>query len=126
MATQIATLREGVSVSVALKTLYESEMASMPVVSPQGDLVGMVSEYDLIKRLAGQERLTVALLDAPAPFSPPFALVEDTPIHEIEDHIIRLKYRRIPVVDKRGRLTGMVSRRTLIRFYIVASEVAHK
>ena len=91
----------------------------VPIVNDQGALVGLVSEFDLLKVLMeGRELNTVRAEDI---MTRDLKVVqEDTPVEEVirileTNHLIR-----VPVL-KEGKLTGILARRDVLFGYIKAT-----
>lgn len=120
---------------VVARGLAERGISGAPVVDAAGRLVGMVTEGDLLRRLAAPEdrpESWIATLLAPAARQADrFARThgrtaadvmtrgavtaeEDTPIEKLAQAMERRNIRRIPVL-RDDRLVGIVSRADLIR-----------
>jgi len=127
------------------ETLIEREVSAVPVVDGEGRVVGVVSEADLLAKEEFREqyyregyrpplrarlrhRLTQEVRDpkvkargdiaAELMSSPAITVTGQTPTvgaaRLMEEHGIK----RLPVVDRQGRLVGIVSRRDLIRVFV--------
>jgi CBS domain-containing protein len=112
------SIRETSTVLQALKILDQSLLSSVPVIDADGRVIGIASEYDLIK-LVSSKRDRKPVFDSQVPYSPPISVKEMASLEEIEKLVLKKKLRRVPVVDDRGRLKGMVSRRSLVQYYIM-------
>ena len=96
--------------------LTKLNFGSLPVVNDDGTLVGLVSEFDLLKVLMNGGKLET--VTAEEIMAPKVTVVqEDTPV----DGIIRLLETghliRVPVV-RDGKLVGIVARRDILFGYI--------
>ncbi len=98
----------------------------MPVLDDIGDLVGIVTEADLLRdRLrhdARSPRLNHELAAAPAPATVGDVMTRDvfsarpfTDVADLADEMHRLGVRSVPVVEPGQALVGMVSRRDVLR-----------
>lgn len=93
--------------------------SGLPVVDHAGRLVGMVSEFDLLKALLDKKDLhTVKAEDLMSPI--PLCVEEDMAVEEvikimIENHVIRL-----PVV-RNERLVGVIARADVLNHMIEPS-----
>ena len=56
MTFGVATVPAGASLGDAARTLLNHRIRSLPVVDPDGKLVGILSESDLVRALAGPDR----------------------------------------------------------------------
>lgn len=142
MTRDPVTIPPDTPLQVVAGTLAERGFSGAPVVDAEGCLRGMVTEGDLIRRIAAKE-------DAPRSwlrdfFTPAgrqaarFARThgqtagdvmttqlvtaeEDTPIEVIAQAMEERGIRRVPVV-REGRLVGIVSRADLIRALLVPEQ----
>lgn len=118
MTTNLITIQEGDTIEEALKILVNHRVTGLPVVDKKGKMVGVISEYDIIQQLSKHEQPKPAAFREKAKFSDKvFGLAETTPLPDIVKHFIDSKFRRIPIVDSKGRLTGIITRRDLMRVY---------
>jgi CBS domain-containing protein len=135
MVRDVVTVHPDTDVADAIKLLAEHDVSALPVVDDAGNLVGMLSEADLIHRVEigtekrrtwWQEALTGASTLA-ADFAKSHgkkvgevmaagvvSVSEDTPLSEIAALLERKRIKRVPVV-KDGKLVGIVSRSNLIQ-----------
>jgi CBS domain-containing protein len=103
--------------------LTKFNFGSLPVVDDGGTLVGLVSEFDLLKVLMNGRKLEE--VKAKEIMSQDVKVVyEDTPVDEIirlleKEHLIRVPVVR-PIV-KDAKLVGIVARRDILFGYIKAT-----
>jgi CBS domain-containing protein len=127
-----ATIRADAPVEEAARLMLQHRISGLPVVDDNGDLVGMVTEGDLLRREASRQRRrwlelvlgSVKPADGPrlarhATVSevmtrPVVTVREDTPVHEVADILQRDRIKRVPVV-RDAKMTGIVSRADLLR-----------
>ena len=101
--------------------MSECGFGSVPILAADGKLVGIVSEFDLLKAIEeGKELSKVTAGEIMT--KDPITVVRNTPAMEIihllqERHLIRT-----PVVDAAGKLVGVVSRRDIIEGYLRATK----
>lgn len=142
MTTNPVTLPPDMPLPAVAQLFAERGFSGAPVVDADGKLLGMVTEADLMRRLAAPE-------DRPAGwlvrmFSPAgrqaaeFARIhgrtasdvmtrnlitaeEDTPVEKLAKAFEERRIRRVPVV-RDGKLVGVVSRADLIRALMVPEE----
>jgi len=135
MVRDVVTVRPDTDVADAVKLLSEHDVSALPVLDAAGNLVGMLSEADLIHRVEigtekhrpwWQEAVSGASTLA-ADFakshgkkvgeimtSGAVSVSEETPLSEIATLFERKRIKRVPVV-KDGKLVGIVSRSNLIQ-----------
>jgi len=135
MVRDVVTVRPEAEVAEAVKLLAEHDVSALPVVDQAGNLVGVLSEADLIHRAEiGTERHRPWWLEAvtgASTLAEDFAkshgkkvgevmtdgvisVTEETPLSEIAALFERKCIKRVPVV-KDGKLIGIVSRSNLIQ-----------
>lgn len=119
MEREVVTCRPSDSTRYIASQLTRNNFGSLPVIDHDGFLIGLVSEFDLLKVLMeGKDLVTVKaeeIMTKEVKF-----IQEETPVDEAirlmeEDHLIR-----VPVV-KDGRLVGILARRDILFGYIKAT-----
>jgi CBS domain-containing protein len=124
MTTHLITIREGDSIEEALKVLVNHRVTGLPVVDAKGTMVGVISEYDIIRQLSSHKKIQAQMFREKAEYSnKPFGLPESTPLADVVKHFIDSKFRRIPIVDAKGKLTGIITRRDLMKVYFYRATV---
>ena len=108
MTTNVTSFREETPVEEIALTLTRKRITGGPVVSADGQVVGIVSETDVFTKkgkvardIMSQHVITVS---------------EDTGIDEAARLLVGEKIRRVPVV-KRGKMVGLLSRSDVLDFF---------
>jgi len=135
MVRDVVAVRPDTDVAEAIKLLAEHDVSALPVVGAGGNLVGVLSEADLIHRVEiGTEKRRPWWLEAvtgASTLAAEFAkshgkkvgevmtsgatsVSEDTSLSEIAALFERNRIKRVPVV-KDGKLVGVVSRSNLVQ-----------
>jgi len=135
MVRDVVTVHPATDVADAIKLLAERDVSALPVLDKDGNLVGVLSEADLIHRAEiGTEKHRPWWLEAvtgATALAEEFAkshgkkvgevmtdgvisVSEETPLSEIAALFERKRIKRVPVV-KSGKLVGIVSRSNLIQ-----------
>jgi CBS domain-containing protein len=121
MSTEVLTIREGTTLEEALKVLINNRITGLPVVNARNEMIGMVSEYDIMVQISEMPHFgsgEKAALDVACKFAPGArAISTTTGLKEIIDLFITLKYRRLPVVDRENKLVGIITRRDIMRLF---------
>lgn len=101
------TVAPDTSVHEAAQILSERRISGLPVCSPEGGLAGILSEYDLIARAGAtvQEVMSRDLV----------TVLDTAPIEQVRAVLVSRMLKRVPVLDKGGRLVGLISRADLVR-----------
>ena len=121
MSGKVLVASPSMTVEECLKVLVNSRVTGPPVVDDAGRVVGVVSEYDVLKILktagekGGEKGRREALSHKITYSSPVEAIPEDLPLDGILARFIQTKVRRFPVLDRSEKLVGIVTRRDLIR-----------
>jgi len=135
MVRDVVTVRPDTDVAEAIKLLAENDVSALPVLDKEGNLVGVLSEADLIHRTEiGTEKHRPWWLEAmtgASTLAEEFAkshgkkvgevmtdgvvsVTEETPLSEIAALFEHKRIKRVPVV-RDGKLVGIVSRSNLIQ-----------
>ena len=135
MVRDVVTASPDTDVADAIKLLAEHDVSALPVLDTEGNLLGVLSEADLIHRTEiGTEKRRPWWLEAvtgASTLAEEFAkshgkkvgevmtdgvisVTEETPLSEIAALFERKRIKRVPVV-KDGKLVGIVSRSNLIQ-----------
>jgi len=108
----IAVRPEAAGRDLVLK-LLAGTFSGLPVVDDNGIVIGVVTEFDLIK--AQQEGKNLETVKAQEIMSrPPITVRESTPMEEIIETMMEHRIIRVPVVEEGGRLVGIISRSDLL------------
>ena len=93
---------------------------SVPIIDETSKLVGIVSEFDLLKSLRkGKNLEDVTAGDIMT--ANPVSVTQDTNVLTLMDVLQNNHLIRVPVVDSKGKLIGIVARRDLLRGYLQTS-----
>jgi CBS domain-containing protein len=135
MVHNVVTVRPDTDVAEATKLLAEHDVSALPVLDQDGNLIGILSEADLIHRAEiGTEKHRPRWLEAvtgATTLAEEFAkshgkkvgevmttgvisVTEETPLSDIATLFERKRIKRVPVVQD-GKLVGIVSRANLIQ-----------
>ena len=106
-ATPQAALRD-----VAIQ-LVANEISGMPVAAPDGRVVGVITESDVVRTLVEGKRLE-NLTATDVMTGPPVAVDINTPMEEVMKKLEDYRIVRVPVTDG-DVLVGIVSRRDIIK-----------
>lgn len=137
---KIYSVREWTPIDDALEMLVEHKISGLPVIDDDLRVVGVVSDFDLLSLEGVQGKMEEAgmfpdnntnwqaffevqklilknagkvVADVMTP--EPFTVRDNTNLEAAARILLRLKIRRLPVVDEEGRLVGMFTRSDVIR-----------
>ncbi|HNP61341.1 MAG TPA: CBS domain-containing protein [Nitrospirales bacterium] len=92
--------------------IHSGTFSGVPVIEPGNHLVGMVTEFDVLKALIdGKDLHTLKAEDVMTPN--PVTVDEAATAEDIVNNMIKHQIIRIPVV-REGKLLGMISRTDLL------------
>ena len=100
----------------AARLMHENDCGAIPVVEEQGShrLVGVVTDRDIAVRGVAQGRGPETRVSE-LMTSEPECCPEDADVHEVEDVMKRKQVRRVPIIDARGELVGIIAQADLAR-----------
>lgn len=139
MSAPATTVTPATPVSDVIRVLLTADFNAVPVVDEERRPVGIITQGDLIERAGMPIRLgLLAELDAPqldeylrtiggltaaqVMTSPAVTADADKRLDRLVQLMLKRRLKRLPVVDKQGRLVGMVAR--LDVFGIIVDEMA--
>jgi CBS domain-containing protein len=101
--------------------MSEGGFGSVPILAKDGKLVGIVSEFDLLKAIEEGKEMT-KVTAGEIMIKDPVTVFRNTPAMEIIHLLQEKHFIRTPVVDADGKLAGVVSRRDIIQGYLGATK----
>ena len=118
-----------------VRLIEENRVSAIPIVDQKGIPIGIVSEADLLVKerrhelesadgllhisKRRQERAKAeATIASDLMTSPPITVTSDTSLSEAARLMQERNVRRLVVVDSRGRIAGIVSRRDLLQVFL--------
>src|SRR6478735_1784783 len=91
------------------RMMIDNDCGEIPVVDAQGVPVGVVTDRDITVRIVAEGRDTMNATASDAMSAPVQTVREDSSLKDATKLMEAAKIRRIPVVDAKGKLTGIVS-----------------
>ncbi|WP_458249313.1 CBS domain-containing protein [Streptomyces sp. MAI_2237] len=143
MTREVVRAPRDASFKTVAALLAEHRISGLPVVDDGGRVLGVISETDLLHRQAAQDdvrrgrrprlpRLTRSARAAAAKArattaddlmtGPAVTTTPDASVTEAARTMRRHAVERLPVVDRRGRLAGIVTRGDLLRVFLRPDE----
>lgn len=107
MTTQVVTIQQTASVREALKTLDEFDVRHLPVLDERQELVGMLSDRDLLRLRRSQDVLKQPVSEVMS--ADVLAVTPATDVVEIIDLMAENRIGAVPVLDNDSHLAGIVS-----------------
>ena len=135
MNKKVIVISKDASVAELAQLLLRNKIAGVPVTDKDNNIVGMVSEtdiitkeadlnvsvsfnYSILKSLESYTKSTKEYLDTKVEdimSHEVAAIKEDTPISKIASLMINDNVNRVPVVDDNNKLIGIVAREDIIK-----------
>ena len=133
MTRDVTTVAPATSLRDAAGLLATKGISGLPVVSATGEVVGVLSEADIVVKAGGEvarNRMLGWLLEpdlgledkiraatvGEAMSAPPVTISPKRPVHEAARLMVAENVNRLPVVDK-GKLTGIITRADIVRAF---------
>jgi CBS domain-containing protein len=118
----VATARPDSTISEIIAKLAQKRIGAIVIVGDSGEVVGILSERDVIRRLA--ERGSAALQE-PASQSMTAAVIscqEASTLDELMELMTQGRFRHVPVIED-GALVGIVSIGDIVKHHIAEVEM---
>ena len=135
MTKNVITVLQSMNVRDAAEMLFNMGISGLPVVNDQKNLVGMITEKDIIGMALPKyvEKLgSLAYTFDMVPFAKTLAAADkvlvkeimrkdvitatvDTSVPEVARIMIVKRIRRIPILDQEGKLVGIIARHDIVK-----------
>ena len=109
MQSQPIVIRRDESLQRALELLIDNNISGLPVIDDEEQLVGVLSEKDLLKIFSEPDPHTIDSIMTRDPVSLPV----DAPLVDVVDCLMANDFRRVFIHDQK-KLVGLVSRADLM------------
>jgi len=117
MESKVTTCFQGSKADRVAIAITTGHFGSLPVVDEDRKLVGIISEFDLLRALrAGKDLSAVTARDVMT--SNPVSVKEEASSEELMKTLEEKHFIRVPVVDDSGRVVGVVSRTDILKGYV--------
>jgi CBS domain-containing protein len=113
MQRPVVAATTGASLRDLATQLVTNGFSGMPIADPDGRVLGVVTESDIIRTLIAGKRLE-NLTAAEVMTGPPITVEVEAPIEEVMKQLEENRIVRVPVTDHE-KLVGIISRGDIIR-----------
>jgi CBS domain-containing protein len=114
MSKRVMTVKENAKIVDVMRLLVEHKITGLPVVSEDMDLLGIVTEKDILTMLLYgkdiKDKLAADLMTTEIVY-----FAEDEDLMTVFKSLVESNFRRVPILSD-GKLVGIVSRRDIINF----------
>ena len=132
MTTRVVAVRQTVPCKVIATLLTQYRVSAFPVLDDDGQVVGVVSETDLLSKEAlvatlgalpsgledrGEFAKAAAVTATDLMTKPPVTITPGEPVTSAARLMYQCKVKRLPVVTEDGRLVGIISRADVLSVY---------
>jgi CBS domain-containing protein len=116
MTREVATVHPDDPVARAAHLMRECDCGALPVVNERGQLIGMITDRDIVMRLVarGREIRSARVGDAMTEHAHACHASDD--VEDCIESMAHHKVRRMPIVDDRKRVIGILSQGDLAQF----------
>ncbi len=135
MTREVATVPPGASVKEIARQIAQRRVSALPVVDVEGQVLGVVSEADLLLKAGRSEPPRRSHLFGPRPSraerekaegftaadlmtSPALTVAPEAALADAARLMRERGVKRLVAVDDRGKLTGIISRGDVIRVFL--------
>jgi CBS domain-containing protein len=115
MTREVITASPELSVRQLAMLLVKNQISGVPVADEHGEIVGLVSEADIIAKRGKQVQAIMS--------QKVFSVDEDASIEEIAQLMTTHRIKRVPVM-KQGKLVGIVSRADIVNTIAMGENLA--
>ena len=113
MQRPVVAATTGASLRDLATQLVKNGFSGMPIADPDGRVLGVVTESDIIRTLIAGKRLE-NLTAGEVMTGPPITVEVEAPIEEVMKQLEENRIVRVPVTDHE-KLVGIISRGDIIR-----------
>jgi CBS domain-containing protein len=109
MSAPVATCRHETGLTAAAQLMRDHGCGFMPVLDAQQYVAGVVTDRDLVIALAGSGTAPASITVGRAMTAPAHTCLPGDSVGDALRMMQRFHVRRVPVVDRAGRLLGVLS-----------------
>jgi len=109
------TIKPTTTVAEAIKCLIDNKVSGAPVQDDAGNMIGVVTEKDLIVSYDFLQDINSAVASFMS--KDIISVNEETPVEEISKLLVQRNIKRVPVTEG-DKVIGIVSRRDVLRYIL--------
>ena len=115
MTRDVRTCAASDSLNDAARIMWDGDCGCVPVIGPDGTVIGMITDRDICMAAYTQGRRLMYMTVESAASKSVVTIGEHESLRRAEELMRAVQVRRLPVVDSAGRLVGLLSLADLAR-----------
>ena len=116
MSTHVVTVRSDADYMVGIKLMQDNALHHLPVLDPDGQLVGILAERDLL--IAATHYLQSPVEIADIMHREVVTAAPDLPINEAANLMAHHKIGGLPVIEHGAKLVGIITETDILRTFV--------
>ena len=124
MESEVIIVKKSTPIYKAVEALRKYNITALPVVDENGILQGIISEKDVLNLIYTNADINDTVEDYMTEQVCCFR--EDQHLQDLFECLINNHFRRIPIITTEGKITGIISRKDLIRHILISRESKEK
>src|SRR6185436_3091285 len=109
MTRNVATCQRDTPIAEVARLMRSEDVGALPVIGPDGRLDGIITDRDIVVKGLNADKPEAELRAEDCMSDDLYTANQNDRVVEVIDEMGDHKIRRIPVVDSRGRLVGIVA-----------------
>ncbi len=118
MSTNLITFKPDQPIYEVIDKLLSNKISGAPVVNDKNEVVGVISEGDCLKEIVKGKYDNIPTLSGKVKdhmSTKVMTIDPGTNVFEVGQTFLNLRLRRLPVIDKFGKLVGQISQKDVMR-----------
>jgi len=125
MSKKVATVPPGTSLVTVGRMMSEKKISCV-IVQDKDRIAGIISERDIVRRLAANGGELSKTKANQAMSSPVQTLYSDTTLERAVTLMTEKGFRRFPIINRKDKLVGIVTQSDVLKTYVREMEIAHE
>lgn len=117
MTKDVISVKKETPIYEAMELMRKNDITGMPVIKDDMTLVGVITEKDVLRLFYAEEDEKNQTVDF-FMTRPAVSYRENESLRSVCDFMMINYFRRVPVVSKRGKLVGIISRPDIIDYIL--------
>ena len=117
MATDLITFRPDTEIITVIETLLQQKISGAPVLNDKNEVIGVIDDKDCMRVLIDSvfNNQPVSNFKVEMYMSNVYKTIRvDADVLDVANEFLKSAFKRLLVVDEKGRLVGQVSRRDIL------------